>query len=145
MKFSRSERWLVILALGFLNWLLIFVLSLCLLPIEVESQLAARITYSSVVFVSTLWCAWMFLPQSYVARVREGFITGCCWTLIALVLDFAAHCAVDAATPLGYLTQSAPYLLIILATCAGTGLMLRFIEVRQATLRRKEPPVFRRR
>lgn len=145
MKFSRSERWLVLIALGFLNWLLIFVIALALLPLEIESQLADHIAYGIVIVAASTTCIWKFLLQSYVPRVREGLIAGCCWTLMALVLDYTARWAVDGATPMAYLTQSAPYLLLILATCAGVGLMLRYFEVRQVASRRREPPVFRKR
>lgn len=146
MTFTPSERWLVIWAMGFLNWLLIFLLGLCLLPLELESHLIALVAYAAAIILATSFCAWEFLQQTYVARRREGVILGICWTLVALLLDVAAHWLVDGTNPLDYVMRFAPFLVLIFLVCSMVGLLLRFAEtLRSARRVKRAPPMFRKR
>jgi hypothetical protein len=134
------------LALGFLNWLLTFMISLCLLPLEFQSDLIAQIAYGVAIVAVSGGCAWAYLQQSIVARRREGLFIGVCWTLIALALDFPARWLIDSVTPLTYLRQSGPLMLLILLTCSVAGFILRYVEVRRLKAQvRKVPPLYRSR
>jgi hypothetical protein len=142
MTFTPSERWLVIVAMGFLNWLLTFMLALCLMPFEIQSYQAGRIALSVVIVIVSGCCAWAYLLQTFVARRREGMILGLSWTLIALVLDYPSHWLIEGVSPLAYGKHTAPYLLLILLTCGTIGFALRYAEVRRASMHAKRNPPF---
>lgn len=129
MTFTAAERWLVILALGFLNWLLCFLYSLGLLPLEIENEWMSRWTYALLVFFTTACCIWPYLKQSFVPSRRESIFVGIAWTCIALLFDYPARMLTESYSLQTYAVTLGPYMLLILCAAVAVGLIMKQLNV----------------
>jgi hypothetical protein len=148
MAFSSRESWVSIFGLGFLLALLCCIVSLLLLPFEIEYPGTERTILSAFTLLCAGAVCYIYLQQLFVLRLWYGVVIGAVWTLITASAAYGLAWITDGTSWRDFLVHQAYGHAGIILGCILCSFFCMALEQRRkmaAENLRSNPAYFRKR